>query len=177
MANYPTSLPSSTPATHVIVNDEVVAIADEVGLRSARKIGVIARQFYNPALTTISTTSATFVDIDATNFALTFVAPQSGNVLIVAVLNLDNAVGNQTVSANLREATADIANTDREICFGGARNFGVQTPIWTITGLTAGTSYTYKVGFARTVGTTSAVVARVGGGTGPFTMYALGVGA
>lgn len=112
--------------------------------------GVLAVNEYS-ASSNYTTTSSSFVDLDATNHKVTFVAPASGNVLVM--LNGFVEPGTSTtVSFNLREGAADVAGTAR----GVAYSFGGQVPrviaVIPVSGLTPGNSYTYKWGWARTFG-------------------------
>lgn len=169
---YPTSLPSSSPATHQVVNDEIVAIATELGITgAANKRGLLASVSYNPAvLEAPSTTSSTFADVDATNVVITFTAPASGVVLVQVVVSADTAAASHTHGINLREGAADIAGTEREVAFAGNRMIISVAAKWKITGLTAGNSYTYKLGHARKFGATNATTCRYGGAAGPVVL-------
>lgn len=135
--------------------------------------GVIAQTSYNPGtVQTVSTTSTTFADVDATNLTVTFVAPPSGEVLVTltAVAGLVSA-GSTALHWNLREGTADVAGTGMRVIYAtGSANlqFGVAAR-FVVTGLTPGQEYTYKWGHARATGS-SLVQTIYGGDSGPATM-------
>lgn len=54
MANYPTSLPSSTPASHGVVKDEMIAIATELGLNPSGSDATVVTRLDN--LTSVAVT-------------------------------------------------------------------------------------------------------------------------
>ena len=88
----------------------------------------------------VTTGSATPVDIDATNFAITFTAPASGNVLVRVGLCIQTSGTNHT-RIGLRETSSDIYAP-----FNVA--VAVGSPLWLLptyylTGVSAG-SHTYK---------------------------------
>lgn len=115
--------------------------------------GLIGITSYNPvSVSTISTTSATFADVDATNVFVVFTTPPSGKVLISASARPSTAT-NTELSWNLREGAADIANTAISIIYQA----GVQAVYrQLISGLTPGSAHTYKLGHARTFGSGTA---------------------
>lgn len=91
---------------------------------------------------TYSTSGTTFSDVDATNFAVTFTAPTSGTVRIrMEAIAAVNSTG-YTHFWGLRAEATNVAGSERAM----GQNTILQrlgTSI-TITGLTSGTSYTYK---------------------------------
>lgn len=117
---------------------------------------LLAVTSYNPATeTAVTTTSATFADIDATNLAVTFTAPASGTV-IVTLDALLVAGTTTTLHWNLRSAGADVAGTQKRMAYNGPSNQIRGGARIRVAGLTAGSSYTYTWGHARTVGTDNA---------------------
>lgn len=118
--------------------------------------GVIAAKSYAPATQqTYSPTSSTYVDMDATNLAVTFTAPSSGKVMIQTGIGF-SVVGGSLLSLNLREGTTNLSGAQR-VAGNVSSSVGVMqgsvSPIWVRTGLTSGTSYTYKLGMSRLSGT------------------------
>lgn len=114
---------------------------------------------YNPATRAIVTvTSSTSTDVDATNMKLVFVAPISGAVLVRLSSNASGATGGMTW--NLRDSNGDVAGTQHAI----ARTSSVlrlNLPI-RVTGLTPGTTYTWKWGQAS-IDNAASVSTRYGG--------------
>lgn len=110
---------------------------------------LIGHKAYQPSgdTTAGSTTSTVFVDVDATNLAVSFVAPPSGKVLI----RLSALAGKATTSRyewNLREAGGNVANTANWVAaWNGSNEEARQRAEMVISGLTPGQSYTYKWGY------------------------------
>lgn len=111
----------------------------------------------------VSTTSTSFADVDATNLAVSFTVPASGNVLVK--LQAGASVSSSTeMSWGLRESTTNL--NDGIVCYSGAGSLEVQGHIsFYVTGLTPGASKTYKFAHARVFGSGSCVT-RCGGGSG-----------
>lgn len=110
--------------------------------------GFLARLSYNPASQTVkstTSTSASLVDVDATNLAITFTAPASGDVLVVLSAFADvSGTGWDFYQWGLREGTTKVAE-------GTVMRANTQAALsrrFLITGLTAGNSYTYKWAYA-----------------------------
>jgi hypothetical protein len=124
--------------------------------------GLLAANRYATA-TTYTTTSTTPVDVDATNMAVTFTAPASGNVLVILSAYRDSVGGGGGNNYwGIREATTNLAGSviDRD-------GFGTYLTIqFLITGLSAG-SHTFKWAYAKNGGTERI---NVGVGTG-VTVY------
>lgn len=97
-----------------------------------------------------TTTSSTSADVDATNAAVTFTAPASGNVLVRATFVEGNSGANLDY-AEVRESTTVLADT---IVSNGAAA-GIRSAAFRVTGISAG-SHTYKLG-VRTAGGTLTV--------------------
>lgn len=127
---------------------------------------VLAATVYQPTTKQVKTTTSTsYVDVDATNLAVTFVAPASGAVFVTLEAESQNATG-QNVYWDLRSGSSDVAGTKCQI-FSSA-NYGTATKTMYVSGLTPGQSYTYKWGWKVSSSTGSLVA----GGTddGPALM-------
>lgn len=129
----------------------------------------LARIDYDPASpTTFSTTSSSFADVDASNVAVTFTVPTGFTAVTArAVMVVRNLTGSNIVYFNLRDSSGDVSGTDQTLASAsatpGARTLYEQR----ITGLTAGQSYTWKLGWAVAGGTGRIVC---GSTDGPLTM-------
>jgi hypothetical protein len=115
---------------------------------------------------TASTSSATFVDVDATNAAVTFTAPASGNVLVRLTADCAAAaVVGSLYSWGLREGSSVIAGTEgnstahRAISTAAVQYISASM-VFVLSGVTAG-SHTYKWAHASSSGSGS-----IGGGSG-----------
>lgn len=139
---------------------------------------LLATTVYLPtSLADYSTTSATFVDLDATLLAVTFVAPQSGKVLVQ--LCADAAAGGAGTyhQWNLRDSNGDIAGTGVRTTgnFGSSSEVGITRDI-VVTGLTPGMTYTWKWGHRRDAGSgTPHTYAQASAGPGPASMKVFGI--
>jgi hypothetical protein len=101
-----------------------------------------------------STTSTSFVDVNASLFYLTITAPASGNVVLRASMPIEFNGGGQAIF-NWREGSTDLTNTNF-IAVNNGSSFpraGTHTFNAYLTGVTAG-SHTYKLGFRSTSGAT-----------------------
>lgn len=136
--------------------------------------GLIARTVYYPAgdLTySITSTSATLADIDATNLIITFTAPPSGKVHVGIELLRSTPTGNQ-IYFGLRDAVGLITNSIQYSGHapGAADDIHRVRHTIPVDGLTPGTSYTYRLA-AKVSGGTGTVYYGVGAGTfGPIIM-------
>ena len=112
---------------------------------------------YAPAsLATYSINSTTYADADATNLTVTFTAPASGAVSVVQEA-LCHSAASSGQSWNVRDGSGDIAGTARSVHqLTNAMDARVRTAV-RVTGLTPGTSYTWKWGFARHLGSSAVV--------------------
>jgi hypothetical protein len=97
-----------------------------------------------------STTSTSFVDVNATNFVLTFTTPASGNIVLRATMPMEFASTGQGLY-NWREGSSDIANSDFVLASNGGSSPIRGTVSWScyLTGISAG-SHTYKLGMKTT---------------------------
>lgn len=124
---------------------------------------ILAFHNYNPGTQAdLTSTSTSFVDVDATNMAVTFTAPASGKVLIdiSAATYVGAGVG---IDWALRVGSTDVAGTNHRISYGSSGDRSTYSTLRAvITGLVADSSYTYKL--AQRVGVGSGTVTtRVGG--------------
>lgn len=128
--------------------------------------GLLAVTSYRPSAGQVTTTSTSFVDVDATNLVITFTAPASGAVLVT--LNaLGRGTGGDDLYWNLRDGSGDISGTDMLAITGSTRmRF---SGLCRVTGLTPGNSYTWKWGFCTNNAASTAYFFR-GGVYGPATM-------
>jgi len=93
-----------------------------------------------------STTSTSFVDVNASLFVLTFTAPSSGAVVLRASMPME-FVGSGQGSYNWRESTTDLTGSDFKLSTNGSVDSVARTVSWScrLGGITAG-SHTYKLG-------------------------------
>lgn len=109
-----------------------VAAVSLLGITSYRDVADIT-------LTTPS--SASFSDFDAVNLAVTFTTPPSGNVLVRLTGTADAGTGSDNVYWALRESTTEIGS---QLIHGLVSSPRALSAGVYITGLTPGTSHTYK---------------------------------
>lgn len=93
-----------------------------------------------------STTSTSFVDLNASLFALTFTAPASGAVILRATMPMEY-VGPQIGSYNWREGTTNLTGSDFNIALNGSPSPIRQTIHFScyVSGIGSG-SKTFKLG-------------------------------
>ncbi len=133
--------------------------------------GLIGLTSYNPvAATVVANNSLTFADVDATNLVVAFTAPPSGKVLVrlSAAANADNG-GAQVCMWNLRSGSSDLAGTSVWVTGLSQSWLGASRSI-PMTGLTPGTSYSYKWGQAATATGGAGARTQYGGAVGPAVM-------
>jgi hypothetical protein len=122
-----------------------------------------------PTNTQFTTTSKTFVDVDANNLKVSFVAPQSGKVLI-----LQSAMASVGGSAyqywNLRDGDVDVIGTDNEVVFGNLNSRFTNQIL--VEGLAPGNEYTYKWGF-RTSGSEARILIGLTWGAANMTVFSI----
>lgn len=140
-------------------------------------VGIIGYNSYNPAsIGSTSSSSATFADVDATNMKVTFTAPPSGRVMVVLSALTLVQTSTEYMDWNLRDAGGDVAGTTKRALGGlGGAQLAVAACI-DKSGLTPGTSYTWKWGLARSAGTGANVVTTYYGGvagSAVMTVYAI----
>lgn len=113
-------------------------------------VGPLAYKSYS-AGTSVTNSTTTLTDVDATNLAVTFVVPPSGNVLIRLTATI-GGTGVQGLYWGLRESTTDITT----IFVRSSTANDIASIAIPLTGLTPGSSHTYK--WAQKVGGASASV-------------------
>ena len=108
--------------------------------------------------------------VPTSEFNVTFTAPPSGNVEIFIQIQFDcgaNGVGDLYAGLSDNATYNTIEDINEELLIDQSGRYGLDTiqHIWTKTGLTAGTSYTYYAGFKST-STTGTPHLQYGGDTG-----------
>lgn len=112
---------------------------------------LLAQTAYTPGSDgSYTTTSSAAADIDATNLAVTFVAPASGKVNVY-LQALTDVTSGQDQQWGLRQGTTDVFPP--RATFIGTGNYRMMFLIIPMTGLTPGTVYTYKWSWKTTGGT------------------------
>ena len=112
--------------------------------------GLIAlKEHIAGSASTYQTTSTTYVDMDATNMAFSFVGPPSGLVLVRIGVMAYSSVNNY-VYINLRDAGGNLANTGSAVAYGGAP---AKVSYAKRVSVIPGTNYNWKVGFRTDAGT------------------------
>lgn len=121
---------------------------------------------YDPAtIASYPTTSATLENVDATNLAVTFTVPPSGEVLVeVAALVYPNELGTG-ISFGVRDGSGVVAgSTDARVANGLTQLRGMFRQV--VSGLTAGSSLTWYFAHKRDGGTNTPNT-YAGGAAGP----------
>jgi len=97
-----------------------------------------------------STTSTSFVDVNASLFVLTFTTPASGAVVLRATMPMEFASTGQGLY-NWREGTTDLTGSDFVLASNGGSSPIRGTVSWScyLSGISAG-SHTYKLGMKTT---------------------------
>ncbi len=97
-----------------------------------------------------STTSTSFVDVNASLFVLTFTTPASGAVVLRATMPMEFASTGQGLY-NWREGTTDLTGSDFVLASNGGSSPIRGTVSWScyLSGISAG-SHTYKLGMRTT---------------------------
>lgn len=142
--------------------------------------GLLAAKSYNPAsITSLSSTAntTTFQDIDATNLAVTFMAPASGQVLLrlTGLVSRTGTSANTDVYWNVRDSSGDVSGVGARV-LTSTGSYLTATTSQVISGLVPNQSYTWKWGHrTATAGADWQANLRVGGsvataGYGPATM-------
>lgn len=106
--------------------------------------------------TVVSTTSATWADMDATNLKVAFVVPSSGNVMVRLTAYADISVNTGQYGWALRSGSSNITGSGGTV----ARSADglVVTLSFIVTGLTPGTATTWKWAHAVTGGLTGRIL-------------------
>lgn len=128
--------------------------------------------YYNPSTAvTNKTFNTTFMDVNPENLNFTFTAPSSGNVLIRLIAYGVNEVAASDQRWNLRSGSSNVTDSDALVQEDVSGTRITHTII--LTGLTPGSSYTYKWGFmcsASCPGDAYEVIIGCGGTYGPCVM-------
>lgn len=128
---------------------------------------LLAETVYHPgSITVTGTTSATHADIDATNLAVSFTAPASGEVELELRCLLD-ASGSNSIDWGLRSGSVLVTGSDTRMA-NLVRQVRAVASIF-LSGLTPSAAYTYKWSHARSTGSGTAY-AIYGGNHGPAVM-------
>lgn len=133
---------------------------------------------HDGSITNLTTTSTTYADLDATGLVVTFVAPKSGKVIVTF-----NGVFTGTANIDgifcVRAGTTTVTNSEQRLVFASG-----TVPQWRttyrkiITGLTSGTSYTWKIAWKRSTasgGGAGTLYCSLGGEVGPVTYEVYGI--
>jgi hypothetical protein len=137
--------------------------------------GLIGFTSYNPvSLMDVLATSASFVDVDSTNLVVAFTGPPSGKVLVSLTAFANVSTTGNTLAWNVRSGSSDVTGTNAAVHYfantSGSPDYEHRaTHRFVVSGLTAGTSYSYKWGHARTSGS-GTVRTQCGGNIGPAVM-------
>ena len=136
--------------------------------------GLIGLTQYNPASNiTLTTTSTSFVDVDATNLVVGFTGPPSGKVLVrlSSLGQGPSSSGSNNWWWNLRDSVGNV--TDSEVYIS---NYAGTAMRWhasiMVAGLTAGSAYSWKWGWRiNSAGTATLYPGRTAGTPqGPMVM-------
>jgi hypothetical protein len=139
------------------------------GVPAWASAGLLALKVYAPGTTTVlSTSSSTFADVDATNAAVVFTAPASGNVIVRVSAWADVTAG--SIGAylwGLREGSSDLVGPTTIVLRDGAATTPGQAnqaylsvPMY-VSGISAG-SHTYKLSHATTSAATGRTIVKDG---------------
>jgi hypothetical protein len=118
--------------------------------------GLLAVNQYAPTSQTVYSSSGTAMqDVDATNMAVTFTAPASGNVLVRLNAFTDSNSAAGDMFWGLRESTTDLPGIARLL--RGANDEGYNSVAFYLTGISGG-SHTYKWAFGASSGTVRIII-------------------
>lgn len=156
-----TTSPASTDLVYLVVDPAGSPLDRKVTVGNLRGPGaILAHKSHSPASNyAVSATSAT--DVDATNLVVTFVAPTSGSVLVdVACVVQQEPTGNMFLylrESSTTVATRRITNNNFSATAGsGGTDPALQNAVlarFEVTGLTPGSSHTYKLAASVSTGT------------------------
>lgn len=109
--------------------------------------GLLGHCTYDPASTSTYTTSGALGDVDSTNLLVTFVAPASGTVLVTLTARTATSAA---VNAwyGLRESSTQVGGLALILPVSTGSVYQPRTATIKVTGLTPGSSHTYKWAFA-----------------------------
>lgn len=136
---------------------------------------MLAQQYYAPGSDqNWSTTSSSDADVNATNAAITFTTPANGAVWVCASFYATTGTGT-VMDAGLREASSTVAGTTCRVIYNQAGPTQLRASYRVkVTGLTPGDVHTYKLGFARALGSGACEI-HAGPTLGSFSMWIEGV--
>lgn len=108
--------------------------------------GILAYKVYNPNTITTFSATGTLSDLDATNLKVSFVAPVNGTVLVtVNALAAITSGSGSTLYWSLRDdTTLATVGSPAQIINGAVSDLHRMRGQFVITGLTPGTTYTYR---------------------------------
>lgn len=122
---------------------------------------ILGATSYRPGTATSNDiTSTTFVDADATNLAVSFVAPDGGRVIVKLSCDAAAVTASSDYYWNLRDAVGDVSGSDFHAGFTTSPSR--ITAEFMMTGLSTGTTYTWKWG-VRASASANAARLRYGG--------------
>lgn len=124
------------------------SVGDSFALGAGRLLAVVR----GTGPTSYSTSATSFADVDTSKLVISFAAPASGKVMVIQRGGIDKATTDGYVSWNLREGSADVPNTDRNIVYG-VNDYHIGTNVILLSGLVPGQVYTYKWGWKTANGT------------------------
>lgn len=137
--------------------------------------GILAYCTYAPSFNQYSTTSGTAADVDSTNLKVTFTAPPSGSVMVH--MNAYCQMYGSVTAGDwlLRDGSTTVTGSQRQMAYDAstAATFSTLNYQNIITGLTAGTSYTWKWGWLRSFGAATVFLAVGPTLPGTMTIHAL----
>ena len=153
-----------TPTAH--------AASHALGGSDPLRVGVLAHVAYDPAPTgsptDVTTTSGTLVALDATNVTVTFTAPASGRVSVyLEAVTLRPSAADQTKWGLVDTGGTQVGNSILMSAIASYLRLGATV---VVTGLTPGSSYTYRFAHATTTATSTTATTRYSGGWGPALM-------
>lgn len=138
---------------------------------------LLAVHEYNPNAqgteTLYTTTARSLVDVDAQNMAVSFIAPESGAVIVRVTSHWIPSQSGRTkggiVHGGLREDNAVVAGPNlvcRDVTGNGYTSPLTTTLDWFIEGLEPGSQHTYKLAYCADMTTGATVGVAVGGALG-----------
>lgn len=150
-------------------------IQQPLGGLTSRGFGLLASTSYNPAVNAAPALTTTETDVDATNVAVTFTAPPSGAVLVNASLltiaTPPTVTGAIEVYMSLRSGVSTVTGSRRRVFLLSADDKPLQACVIhkvKVSGLTPGTSYTYKLAAWKGTGGTANLAYGDDGTTAPL---------
>lgn len=136
--------PADADLLYVVADPAGTPVDRKVTVANLRGLGkLLAYTDYRPASdSTLSTTSLSYADVDATNMAVTFTAPPSGKVVVDLTAYCATSSSAVTQFWALRNGSTTVTGSETGVV--ASAQALRAAPSLLITGLTPGTSYTYK---------------------------------